>query len=295
MSATPFSTLRLRVSLALALTLALAACSTAASPSPSGTSAPSPSQATGAALLLRVTSEGGFINPASTLAALPTVTVYADGRIFMAAAPTTDNPNPLVYPVSVRSVGTDGAAAIQAAIHAAGLDTTSSADPGIPGDSGVNVFDVVAGGATVTTRFAGNGPGGGPGLPGASGNPERAAALDLLGRLLDPSDTWGAPSAPESVYQPLAYRVFVRPGAPAGDGSSTEPIAWPLATPLSEFGAPAVPDFGVTGLRSGIIHGNDVATAAPILESAPSSATFTSGGQDYTLLVRALLPDEVGA
>lgn len=65
MSAARFSTLRL--SLAMAVTIGLAACSTAASPSPSGTPARSPSQVAGAAVLLRVTSEGGFINPASTL------------------------------------------------------------------------------------------------------------------------------------------------------------------------------------------------------------------------------------
>ena len=292
MSAAPFTARLPRLSLALALTLALAACSTV-SPSPSGTPAPSASPSGGAALMLRVTSEGGFINPTSTLAALPTVTVYADGRIFMAGSPSAENPSPLVWPVSVRSVGAGGAAAILAAIQAAGLDKASTADPGVPGDSGVNVFAVVVDGATVTTRFAGNGPGG-PGLPGGGENPERTAALDLLGRLLDPAETWGAASAPESVYAPLGYRAFVGPDAPASE-SPAAALAWPLATPLAEFGTPAVPDFGVIGLRSGIIHGADVATAGPVLESAASDTPFTSGGQVYTLYVRALLPDEVGA
>lgn len=293
MSAAPLSTHLPRLSLALALVIGLAACSTAASPSPSGTPTPSGSPPSGATLLLRVTSEGGFINPASTLAALPTVTVYTDGRIFMAGSPSAESPSPLVFPVSVRSVGAGGAAAILAALRAAGLDKPSTAGPGVPGDSGVNVFEVVTRGVTVTTRFAGNGPGG-PGLPGGGDNPERTAALDLLGRLLDPKETWGAASAPESVYQPLGYRVFVGPGAPAGDGSSVEPISWPLTTPLADFGSPAVPDFGVTGLRSGIILGADVATAAPVFEAASSDTPFTSGGQVYTLYVRALLPDEAG-
>ena len=279
--------------LSLALALALSACSSGGSPSPSQTMAPSGSPVPAAAvLLLRVTSEGGFINPAATIAALPTVVVYADGRILMAGTPSADNPHPLVVPAALRDVGASGAAAIQAAIHAAGLDVASTADPGVPGDSGVDVFDVVANGVTVTTRFAGNGPGG-PGLPGGGGdNPERAAALALLDRLLDPTETWGAASAPQTVYQPVAYRVFAAPMA-AGDGSASgaPAVAWPLATPLASFGTPAVPDLGVTGLRSGVVYGADLDAFARILAAA-AGTTFSSGGQTYTLWVRALLPDE---
>jgi hypothetical protein len=297
MSAAPVARPMARLSLALAVTLALAACSSTASPSASGTPEPSGSPLPADAVpLLRVRSEGGFINPASTMAALPMVVVYTDGRILMAGSPSADNPNPLVVPVSLRTVGAAGAAAIAAAIHAVGLDTASSADPGVPGDSGVDVFEVLADGVTVSTRFAGNGPGG-PGLPGGGENPERTAALDLLGKLLDPAETWGAASAPNTVYQPIAYRVFVAPGAPAGDGGASQPpsVAWPLATSLAEFGTPAVPDFGIAGLRSGVLHGADVAAAAPVLEAASATTAFTSGGQSYTLSVRALLPDEVGA
>src|SRR4051794_1453923 len=51
-----------------------ASASTSASPS----TAPSPSAAA-ASLLLKVTTEGGFIGPTATLAALPSVVVYTDG------------------------------------------------------------------------------------------------------------------------------------------------------------------------------------------------------------------------
>jgi len=283
-----------RLVFGLALSLTLAACSTA-SPAPSGTPGASGSPAPGGTvLLLRVTSEGGFINPSANLAALPTVVVYADGRILTPGTPAGGNLSPLVMPVEVRDVGASGAAAILAAIRAAGLDKASTADPGVPGDSGMSVFEVVVGGATVTTRFAGNGPGG-PGLPGVGGgdNPERAAALDLLSKLLDPAEMWGAASAPESVYQPVAYRVFVAPGAPVDDGSGQPAVAWPLATSLAEFGAPAVPDLGIAGLRTGIVLGADAAALAPVFAAASASTAFSSAGETYTLYVRALLPDEV--
>jgi hypothetical protein len=274
-------------------------------PVPSGTPAPQASDSPAASpvpalatLLLKVTTEGGFINPEATLAALPTVAVYADGRIITPGPVDAIAPGPLVFPVLVRDVGPAGAAAILAAIRQAGLDKPSTGSPGIPGDAGTNVFTVVIDGTTTTTRLAGGAPGpGGPisggGPAGGSADPGRAAALDLLDRLTDPTQTWGAASAPETPFVPAGYRVFVVPGAPASDQTSA-PVQWPLATALDAFGTPAVPDRGVTGLRQGVVVGADAAILRPILEAARSSTPFVSGGKTYTLHVRALLPDELG-
>jgi hypothetical protein len=203
-------------------------------------------------------------------------------------------PGPLLAPVAVRDVGASGAAAILAAIKAAGLDKPAVGGPGIPGDSGTNVFTAVVDGVTTTSRFAGGGPPG-PKGPVASGDEGRAAALALLDRLLDPAETWGAASAPESAYAPQGYRIFVAPGAPAPDASVSEPpVAWPLATPLSEFGTAATPDRGIPGLRQGVVLGADAAALGPVLEKATSQTAFTSGGSSFTLYARALLPDELG-
>ena len=298
---------------ALALaSIALAACASsatpaasppAASPSPTpaptvpATATPSPSpSAESAALLLEVTSEGGFINPSANLAALPTVAVYTDGRIFTPGAIDSILPGPLVVPVVVRDVGSAGAAAILAAIKQAGLDKPATGGPGIPGDSGTNVFTTVVDGTTTTTRLAGGGPPG-PGGPGAaSGDLERAAALELLNRLLDPAETWGAGSAPETPYAPPGYRIYVAPGAtPSTDPSTNQaPVAWPLPAGLDGFGAPAQPDRGIAGLRQGMVLGADATTLTPILKAATAATPFTSGDKIYTLWVRPLLPDETG-
>ena len=291
------------VAILAAIALIAVACSGASSsaspstptpttvPSPSVVPSPSPAAAT---LLLKVTSEGGFINPGATLAALPTVAVYGDGRIMTPGPVDAIFPGPLLAPVAVRDVGASGAAAILAAIKAAGLDKAPAGGPGIPGDSGTNVFTVVVDGVTTTSRYAGGGPQG-PKGPVASGDEGRAAALALLDRLLDPAETWGAASAAESTYAPEGYRVFVAPGAPPPDASVTEPpVAWPLSTPLSEFGTAATPDRGIPGLRQGAVLGPDAAVLGPLLKSATSLTAFTSGGKPYTLSVRTLLPDELG-
>lgn len=254
--------------------------------------APSPSP-TAAVPLLKIASEGGFIGPTATLAGLPTVAVYSDGRIFTPGAVPAIYPGPLLQPLAVRDVGPSGAKAILDAIRKAGVDKPGGGDTGVAADTGTVVFTVVIDGETITTRFAGMG--GGPGRPGGGGNPASAAALDLLTRVTDPTETWGSASAPETTYVPTAFRVFVVPGGPAADPTASQsPLAWPLATTLDAFGTPAVPDRGIAGLRTGVISGTDAATLAPFLARATTLTPIASGGQEYTLHVRPLLPDEGG-
>jgi hypothetical protein len=264
---------------------------------PPGSTVPSTSSspaATVGALLLKVTSEGGFIDPAATLAALPTVAVYTDGRILTPGPVDAIYPGPLLSPVAVRDVGPSGAAAILAAIKQVGLDKPASANPGIPGDAGTNVFTAVVDGTTTMSRFAGARPGQ-PGGPIASGAEEGAAAIALMARLLDSGETWGAPAATDTRYVPAGYRVYVAPGAPQADPqASRSPVAWPLSRPLAEFGSPADPDRGIAGLRQGVVLGADAATLGAVLERATAVTAFTSGGSSYTLSVRPLLPDEAG-
>jgi len=272
--------------------------SSSASP-PTGTAAPSgsprSSPTTSAALVLRATSEGGFIGPAATLAALPAVSVYADGRILTPAPQPAIAPGPLLPRVQVRDVGPAGEAAIVAALRAAGLDRQAGDQGGIAADTGSTVIAVTLDGKKVTTRFRGMGGGPrGPGGPGAaSPDPEQAAALALLARLEDPNDTWGSPAAATTTLEPAGYRIFAAPGAPPADPATTTPtVAWPLPTPLASFGTPAPADRGIDGLRQGVALGADAATLAPILATASTATGFTSGGTTWTLYVRPLLPDE---
>jgi hypothetical protein len=293
-----------RVSLVLSFAL-VAACTNAStgSPNPSaaGSPAPSGSPAPGAAssaLILRVTTEGGFIAPAANLATVPTLSVYGDGRILAPGPVDMIYPGPLLPPVAIHDVGPAGAQAIVAAIRAAGLDKPSTAGPGIPGDTGTTVIVVKLDGATTTTRMAlgGGAPGpGGPGIPGAgSPDPAQAAAISLLARLEDPAETWGAASVHDSMLVPQGYLVFVAPGAPIGDSSVAQAaVAWPLSTALVSFGSPATPDRGISGLRQGAVLGADVATLGPVLAKATVLTPFASGGSSFTLFVRPLLPDEV--
>jgi len=293
------------------LVIAFGACAPGASPGSSGTPSGSPapssvrsdpigspaaSPVARAELILRVTTEGGFVGPAANLNAIPELSVYADGRIMTPGAVDAIYPAPLLPAVAIRDVGAQGATAIIAAIRAAGLDKPASGGPGTPGDFGTTVFAVNVDGSVVTSRLVLGG--GAPGRPGLeSPDPAVAAASDLLARLQDPNETWGAASAPASVLAPEGYRIFVAPGAPASDGTlSPQPaVTWPLPTPLGQFGAAANPDRGIPGLRQGAVFGPDAATLGPVLGAANSQTPFISGGSLYTIYVRPLLPDEVPA
>jgi hypothetical protein len=262
-------------------------------PSTAPSGSPVPGQAT-ATLLLKITSEGGFIAASANLAALPSVAVYTDGRIITPGVVPAIYPGPLVPIPSVRDVGPAGAAEIEAAIRTAGLDKPATGSPGVPGDTGTTVFTVLLDGQTTTSRFANLGGAPGP-QPGGSQDPGRAAASDLLDRLNDQTTTWGGSAGTTTTYTPTGYRIFVAPGAPQADPSlSQSPVQWPLSTPLAVFGTPAVPDRGVAGLRTGVVLGPDVATLAPVLASASALTPWESGGSSYTLYVRPLLPDESG-
>ena len=269
----------------------VAGCGSSVSASPS---APASTSTPAATLVLRVTSEGGFISPAAGLAAVPAVSVYVDGRIITPGAAPGVDPPPLVVPAEVRSVGAAGISAITTEIRAARLATPSAAGPGVAGDAGTTVFAVTLDGTTVKTRFAGLG--GGPPGPGgpADGDPARAAALDLLARLADPAETWGEPAAVATPFHAAGYRVFVAPGSPAGGaGTAPPPLDWPLTMPLDAFGSPAAADRGIAGLRVGVVAGADAAALEPVLVKATQLTAFTSGGRPYTLYVRPLLPDEL--
>ncbi len=255
---------------------------------------------TGPGLLLEVTGEGGFINPVVALSAVPQVVVGDDGRIFTPGAMPDAGEQPLIPAIAVRDVGPAGAATIAEAIRAAGLDHEQPGT-GVTADMGVTVFKVVLDGAETANHFAPAAGSGQPGLPGVrdSGAPDAAAlAADaLLARLTDPTEAWGSTAAVAPVaYRPTAYRVYAAPADTASEaGSATSAPAWPLATSLDAFGAPAVADVGLPGLRAGIVRGSEAAAFEAALGPLTAGTAIASAGRLWQLWVRPLLPGEMSS
>ena len=69
-----------------------------------------------------------------------------------------------------------------------------------------------------------------------------------------------------------------------------QPVEWPLED-LATAGESAGDGLGI---RCQVVTGDDLETVLPLLEGANSATPFRSGGADYSLIVRPLLPGESG-
>ena len=258
------------------------------SPTPPPSASPSPSPtATAAGLLIKVTSEGGFINPTASLAALPQVDVDADGKIYTPVF-ASDTGSPSVQPVAVRDVGTAGAQQILDAIRAAGLDKEEPSS-GPVADAGTSVFTVMVDGQKVVNRFGNSLPAGPSRCLARRFRRSRPSCLRPVGAPYRPNRNVEFEWRGGRPYTALGYRVYV---APATDtGSPT--VASPLTTSLAEFGAPVQGEYGVDGLRAGVVIGPDATTLATALATAQAGTELTSDGQNFQVWIRALLPDEI--
>jgi hypothetical protein len=241
---------------------------------------------TGPALLLEVTTEGGFIAPTAHLGQLPTVVVDTAGDIYTADPDAVQTS--LIPSAVVRNVGPNGAAQILAAIKAAGLDKENSDNGGVNNpDAGVTVFTVEVDGQEIVNRVVDSGAPG-PGHPGGSPDP----GTELLNMLLDPSETWGAADVQQAQFTPTAYKVYFAPTEPFSS-SSRPGVVWPFSGSLADFGTPATPDFGVTGLRTGAVAGDDATKIAATFADALPDTVVSSGNDVYQVWIRPLLPPEL--
>jgi hypothetical protein len=250
------------------------------SPASSTTASPSPlSTPSHVGVLFEATTEGGFIKPSASIAAVPEVFVDTAGRIFTPVT-AAGGSSPVIPAFEVRDTGPGGAAAILSAMRDAGLDTERSGV--VAADTGATVFTAVIDGETIVSRFAGGGLGG-PGAPGS-------AASALLARLTDPAETWGAATAPASQpFVPGGYLVYLAPA----DAATTASPRWPLAIAPEAFGTPARPGLGVAGLRSGFVTGAAARTLAEGLAAAEAGSVVVSGGSAWYIWVRPVFPGEV--
>ena len=290
-------------SIPLLLTTLIAACvagpgATGTTPAPTdGPSAPpsaSPSPSTtlpadADTLLLQVRFEGGFVAPDYRFSAMPTASLYADARLIAPGPQIEIYPGPLLPSVLVTRLPVVAVERLLDSARAAGLASGSDAayPPHGIADAPNTVFVVWTPEGVTTTSFGALGMDQ-QDVPAAE-QAARAAASAFATRLADPAILDGATS---SAYMPRAARIIVRDYSAAPDPQLTQrPVAWPFATPLATFGAPVVAGSPEAG-RCGVVDGTDLTTLWPVLGDANALTPFTSGGREYQLVVRPLLPHE---
>jgi hypothetical protein len=278
---------------AVAVTLfLLSACArTDATPGGPGSGGPSDPQSSAPvsadSLVVRVERVGGLVAPDQMLGQFPVVSVYADGRVITPGPQTMIYPGPALPNVQVQQA--DPAVARRLADRAVAAGVQAGADLGQPGvadapttritvaaPGGVRTLDAVA-----LTEAQPNDP--------RLTESQRAARAKLAAFVQEVTDLSAAAGMPKAVpYEPAAIAAFARPYAKPENGlpKQPEPAAWP---------GPALPGEMVTGVTGCVTATGDAATAVlGAAKKATAITPWTSGGKQWSLTFRPLLPDETG-
>jgi hypothetical protein len=273
---------------ALALALALNAC---ADPSVQSGSIPHPVGAD--QLVLRVDVQGGFVPIEYTFTAIPSFSLFGDGRLIRPGAQIEIYPGPALPAIGTVQLDEEQVQAILRAALDAGLDHDATYDD--LGSLGI------ADAATTALTFAVNGhtyrtDAYALGMEGATkpaGMPQRdwearRAFQRFTERLIDLS--WLPGTIPsEQPYEGEAARLLVGPYSGRADLPQTA-TPWPTSTPLRTIGEPYA-QMG-DGWRCGVLDGSEWSVARASASSATQLTPWISAGDRSTVVFRPLLPDE---
>ena len=242
-------------------------------------------------VVIRVDWEGGFVPPGINLSRLPVLLVMADGRVITQGPQDAMYPGPLLPNLQVRTLKPDTLADLLDRAADDGL-LVDAAYPGGPiADAATTVLRITVDGVTYTqSAYAlfesldANGAEQPAGTPDAEGRAAMRSFLDALTGLPD-----SAYSDASTSYVADGLRIYSSAYVP-DPAADWLPVEWPLDD-LATAGESAGEGLGI---RCQVVTGDDLTTVLPLLEGANSATPFRSGGTDYTLTARPLLPGERG-
>ena len=276
-----------RAAAVLAVVLGLSACADragggAADPAPSS-SAQLPSEP--GALVLRVEFTGGFVMPSMLVSRLPTVSLYADGRLISEGPVPAIFPGPALPNVQVQRLDPAEVQALADEAVAAGVTETGDlGEPPIADAPNTRFTLVTASGTSVREVYAlWETPEGDIGGVTEEQAAARAELSEFLGTLTDM--TLGSTEP----YLPAAMAAVVSPWVDPGDGLAPPEVPWPgPALPGESTGGP--PDVSC-------VTADADQTAALLAAAADANAAtpwVTPDGTRWSVAFRPLLPDETG-
>jgi hypothetical protein len=272
------------LAIALALIVTMAACGGG------GSAGGSIEHPTGKGeVVLRVFSSGGFVPVSYSLTELPGFTLYGDGTVIITGPVIMIYPGPALPNLQTTTVSEEAVQAILSAAREVGL-CANDVNYGQPGITDIPTTTVIVNADDTTYRSDIYALGMESGASGLSFEQQqaRAAINDLVGKLADL--TAFQPGEIEwTAYAYSTLAVYSEPVIPGADTADVEPnrLEWPLGD-LSALGQAVQPE----GYRRVDISGADLVDLQPLLEQATQITLWTSGGREYHLYFRPLLPDE---
>jgi hypothetical protein len=241
-------------------------------------------------LVLRVDTGGGFVAPSWALRQIPQFSLFGDGRLITEGPQIEIYPGPALPNLVVQTISENGVQAILEAARAAGLmgQDAHYAYPCIT-DAPTTTFVLFANGEKhVVSAYA---LGTDQGSCEASDAEARSKLAAFQAKLSDlsrwlPQGSVGT----ESSFEPSEIRVYVQPySGPTDPGLRQSPIDWPLSGPLVSFGRS---ESTFAPMRCGVVGGTDLNLLLPKAKRANELTPWRSGGKEYLLIFRPLLPDE---
>jgi hypothetical protein len=239
------------------------------------------------ALVLRIERLGGFMAPDQQLGRLPVVSVYGDGRVITQGPQIAVYPGPALPNVLAQQV--DPATVNGLLDKAAAAGVRSGADLGRPNvaDAPTTRITIAAAGGTRTVDAVAltEAQPDDPRLTTA----QRDARAKLAAFVQQAEDLSAAKGMPDAQpYLPTAIAAFAHPYTRPENGLPQQPgpVVWP---------GPALPGTTFSG-QAGCVtaDGADATKVLAAAKSAKSITPWTSGGRQWTVVFRPLLPDEAG-
>ena len=242
-------------------------------------------------VVLQVSMGGGFLPIEYNLTAVPEFSLYGDGRVIVPGPVIAVYPGPALPNLQTTLVPGETVQAILSAAREAGLfDPTF--DYGRPTviDAPTTTIVINADGTTYRSEIYALMEGGAGGLT-LEQEQARATVQGLRGKLTDLAGF----EAGEVVWEPYQFFALAVYSQAADPGYTPDPtdvqpnrLEWPLGD-LGTLGKEVPP----AGFRRVVISGQDLAALQPLLGQATQITLWKSGGSEYHLFFRPLLPDEI--
>lgn len=238
--------------------------------------------------VLQITIGGGLVPVEHNLTLLPVFSLYGQGRVIVPGPVIAIYPGPALPNLQTAVLSEKAVQAILAAARNTRLFDPDF-DYGQPpvADAATTSIVIDAGGATNHSDIYALGMEEGEGLS-AEQQRARADIAKFVASLIDLTAFETSPLAWEPYqYTALAvYSTLTDPNAPEPDVQPNR-LTWPLDD-LSSLGEPVSP----AGFRRFVAAGQDLEALEPLLSQATQITLWESGGEEYHLFFRPLLPEE---
>ena len=230
-------------------------------------------------LVLQVRQVGGFGLVGSDFRSVPSVSVYADGRVVLPGPQIAVFPGPVLPSVQVGQLDAEQVQRLVDAGHDVVEADESYGQPPVA-DVPTTVVVVGAGEQREVASAVALSPEG-PGADFGLTREQREAREQLSAYVQQVQEAAG--SVETQPYEPDALAVLALPYTDAaGDGGVPEERAWP-GPPLAEG----------TAVGAGrCVVADEVEAVQEVAAQATQATPWTSGGQRWSLVLRPLLPSE---